>query len=42
MNVDQHIDVKQRSSIMSAIINAIYEEYCRAHLADIRKQRLAG
>jgi hypothetical protein len=41
-NVSQHCGGQQRSSTMSAIITAIYREYCLARLAEIRKQRQAG
>ena len=31
---------KQRGSIMSAIFDLLYREYCRARLAEMRKQLL--
>jgi hypothetical protein len=32
--------IKQWSSIMSALFNLIYREYCKARLAEMQKQRV--
>jgi hypothetical protein len=32
--------IKSEGSIMSAILNLLYREYCRARLAEMRKQLL--
>jgi hypothetical protein len=32
--------IKQRSSIMPTVFDALYREYCRARLAEMRKQLL--
>lgn len=32
--------IKRRGSIMSAIFDLLYREYCRARLAEMRKQLL--
>jgi hypothetical protein len=34
--------IKQRSSVMSALLTLIYQEFCKARLAEMRKQRLVG
>jgi hypothetical protein len=32
--------IKQRGSIMPAVFDMLYQEYCRARLAEMRKQLL--
>jgi hypothetical protein len=32
--------IKQRSSVMSALLTLIYHEFCKACLAEMRKQHL--
>jgi hypothetical protein len=34
--------IKQRSSVMSALLTLIYHEFCRACLAGMRKHHLVG
>jgi hypothetical protein len=34
--------VKQRGSIMFALLNLLYRAYCRARLLEMRRQHLAG
>jgi hypothetical protein len=34
------VQIKQRGSIMPAILDILYREYCRARLAEMRKQLL--
>jgi len=35
-------EFKRRGSIMSAILDVLYREYCRARLAEMRKQLLVS
>jgi hypothetical protein len=34
------VQIKQRGQIMSALFDILYREYCRARLAEMRKQLL--